>query len=133
MDATIVASNPENPLAAVPSGNPPIFTALVDAGAQRTMISPSVVSRLSLNPIGKIPVRSAGGTVVHHVGFVVQNQLLGGSAAGSILYTLGKPIWGSEIPATGGAFDVLMGMDINGHLSSGSLKIEGDGTFSWSW
>jgi hypothetical protein len=136
LDATVVASNPGNPLAGLAPATPPVFTALVDTGAQRTMISPNVVARLNLNPIGKIPVRSAGGIVVHHdgylfyVGFVVQNQPLGGLTAGSVLYTLGKPIWGGEIPATGGSFDVLMGMDI---ISSGSLKIEGDGTFSWSW
>lgn len=100
------------------------------------MISPDVVTRLSLNPIGKIPVRSAGGTVVHHdgylfnVAFIVTNPTIGGQIGGSLLYTLGKPIWGPEIRSTGGSFDVLMGMDV---ISSGSLKIEGDGTFSWSW
>lgn len=100
------------------------------------MISPDVVARLSLSPIGKIPVRSAGGTVVHHnrylfhVAFVVQNQPLSGTTAGSVLYTLGTLIWGPEIPSTGGSFDVFMGMDV---ISSGSLKAEGDGTFSWSW
>jgi hypothetical protein len=136
LDATSVATNPTNPLAGIAPSNPPVFTALVDSGAQRTMISPAVVARLGLNPIGKIPVRSAGGTIVHHDGylfniaFVVPNQPVGGSTSGSVLYTLGKPIWGPEIPATGGSFDVLMGMDV---ISSGSLKIEGDGTFSWSW
>ncbi len=136
LDATTVAANPADPLAGVAPSNPPVFRALVDTGAQRTMISPDVVARLGLNPIGRIPVRSAGGTIVHHdgylfyVAFVVQNQPLSGTAAGSVLYTLGKPIWGPEIPSTGGSFDVLMGMDV---ISSGSLKIEGDGTFSWSW
>jgi hypothetical protein len=136
LDATVVAANPANPLAGAAQSTPPVFRALVDTGAQRTMISPDVVSRLGLNPIGKIPVRSAGGTVVHHdgypfnVAFVVTNPAIGGGIGGSMLYTLGKPIWGPEIPSTGGSFDVLMGMDV---ISSGSLKIEGDGTFSWSW
>ena len=135
LDATAVATNPTDPLPGVSTTNPPVFRALVDTGAQKTMISPDVVSRLGLNPIGKIPVRSAGGTVVHHdgylfhVAFVVQNQPLSGTTRGSVLYTLGKPIWGPEIPATGGSFDVLMGMDV---ISSGSFKVEGDGTFSWS-
>src|SRR5712692_6142038 len=138
LDATNVAANPANPLAGVTLSNPPLFTALVDTGAEKTMISPNVVTRLGLNPIGKIPILSSGGNIVHldgylfHIGFAVPSSPIGsppGAAPQPLLYTLAKPIWGAEIPYTGGSFDVLMGMDI---ISTGSLKIEGDGTFSWS-
>lgn len=112
--------------------------ALIDTGAEKTMISPTVVSTLGLNPIGKIPVRSAGGTVIHHDGYLFHVAFAvphaatgtGGIASAGVLYTLAKPIWGPEIPSTGGNFEVLMGMDV---IGTGSLKIEGNGTFSWSW
>jgi hypothetical protein len=39
------------------------------------------------------------------------------------------PVYGGELPV-GAGFDVLLGMDI---LSSGSLKIEGSGHYSFSF
>jgi hypothetical protein len=140
LDATVVAANPADLLAGVSPAGAPVFTALVDTGAQKTMVSPNVTSRPSLNPIGKIPILTAGGNVVHrnaylfHVAFAVQNRAFAASglsaAPQGLIFTLAKPIWGAEIPSTAGSFDVLMGIDV---IGTGSLKIEGDGTFSWSW
>ena len=46
-----------------------------------------------------------------------------------IIFYLPEPIYGAELTASLG-FDVLLGMDI---ISKGSLKIEGNGHFSFSF
>jgi predicted aspartyl protease len=113
-----------------------MFIALVDTGAQKTMISSRVVNTLGLQPHGKIPVQGVGHTVTYHNGYlfhvaftlpivsqgqIVPNQLL--------VFSHPSVIYGAELTATMG-FDVLLGMDI---LSSGSLKVEGSGHFSFSF
>lgn len=62
LDATNVTTNPANPLTGITLANLPSFAALIDTGAERTMISPNVVAKLGLNPIGKIPILSAAET-----------------------------------------------------------------------
>jgi hypothetical protein len=46
------------------------------------------------------------------------------------LHMLPTPIQGAEFDAGGHGFDVLLGMDV---ISSGSLNVGGNGTFSWAW
>jgi len=129
----------------VPLPSPQMFKALVDTGAQRTMISTSVVQTLNLVPIGKIGISGVGSSKFHngylfHVFFVTPVLPLAGqvpppgSPISALLHLRPTPIYGAEMdPAmtlqTVG-FDVLLGMDV---ISMGSLKIEGNGTFSFSF
>jgi hypothetical protein len=106
------------------------------------MISPTVVNALRLTPRGQIPVQGVGPAVTYHNGYlfyVAFTLSLIGPAAQGINVPVGQvpvmvfinptQIYGAELPA-GAGFDVLLGMDI---LSSGSLKIEGSGHFSFSF
>ncbi len=45
---------------------PNLFQALIDTGAQATMISTKVVTTLSLTPIGKRPIQGVGPNVTYH-------------------------------------------------------------------
>src|ERR1700730_7300456 len=122
------------------SARPPnMFQALIDTVAQGTMISTNVVRTLNLTPIGKRPIQGVGPNITYHneylfrVGFlfpVFNPSQIGipGAHAVNAIYT-SKPIHGAELSFTGLGFDVLLGMDI---ISTGSLKIEGNGTFSFS-
>lgn len=117
-----------------------MFSALIDTGAQKTMISANVVSTVGLVPIGKIAVQGVGPSVAYHnayafhvafiVAFTVPGQMVTpGAAVSTAVHFNLTPIHGAEIPSTLG-FDVLLGMDV---LATGSLKIEGNGTFSFSF
>jgi hypothetical protein len=101
--------------------------------------------RFGLSPIGKVEVQGVSGTKEHnnylfYVGFTTPMPgappiIVPPSAQGAPvqvqLHMIGVPIQGVEFDAGAhGSFDVLLGMDV---ISTGSLKIEGDGTFSWSW
>lgn len=116
--------------------SPRMFLALVDTGAQRTMISNNVVNALGLPPQGKIPIQGVGHTVTYHNGYlfhvaftlpiIVQGKPVPNQLA---VFVHPSVIYGAELTAVTG-FDVLLGMDI---LSSGSLKVEGSGHFSFSF
>jgi hypothetical protein len=117
-----------------------MFKALVDTGASGTCITPQTAATVGLSPIGKAPVQGVGGIKYHnnylfHLGFTVAIPQPVPPPIGTPaiitgeLHLLPGPIQGAEIDS-GGMFDVLMGMDI---ISMGSLKVEGDGTFSWAW
>jgi len=119
---------------------PHMFRALIDTGAQSTMISTNVVQTLNLTPVGKIKIQGVGHNVTFHNGYLfhvafvfpvlMSGQIVApGGAAPAAIYTTPKSIYGGELTFPGGAFDVLLGMDI---ISTGSLKIEGNGTFSFS-
>ena len=115
---------------------PHMFQALLDTGAQRTMISTNVVNTLNLTPVGSIPLQGVGDKVTYHNGYLFHvafvfpvTSLIPGTATSRAIYSNLKPIYGGELTSTGGVFDVLLGMDI---ISSGSLKVDGDGTFSFS-
>jgi hypothetical protein len=82
-----------------------------------------------------------GHSVTYHngylfvVAFVVPLTGLGhrpspGSTITSAIFFNANTVYGAEITSAGGAFDVLLGMDI---LSGGSLHIEGNGTWSFSF
>lgn len=119
---------------------PQMFAALVDTGAQKTMISTNVVRTLGLVPQGKIPIQGVGPVVTHHnaylfhVAFAIPIVLPGqvvapGAPLNALVFIHPTAVFGGELTGTSG-FDVLLGMDI---LSSGSLKIEGNGHFSFSF
>ena len=113
-----------------------MFKALVDTGAQKTMISRVAAKKIGLRPIGSVPVIGVGGQSHHnnylfHIAFIVKeredksnNQLEIG------IHTLAEPIEGAELNLEGTGFDVLLGMDV---ISTGSLAVEGSGTYSFSF
>ena len=107
------------------------FKALVDTGASLTCITKNVVDAVSLEPVGKVPISGVSGQTFHHaylfqVGFTVQAE--GRNIAETHL--IGSAVQGAEFIAPRGDFDVLLGMDI---LSVGSLAVEGNGTYSFSF
>jgi hypothetical protein len=114
------------------------FKGLVDTGAQRTMISTNVVQQIGMRPITKVPLRGVGheptwhNAFLFHVGFIIANMPTPGSTAPptAMVHLNTIPINGAEITSTAGLFDVLLGMDI---IGTGSLKVEGSGTFSFSF
>jgi hypothetical protein len=134
------------PLHAAPAmaALPRMFVALVDTGAQRTMISTNVVNTLGLQPQGQIQLQGVGpnftwhNAYLFHVAFTVP---VVGPAAPPLppghlqvqIHVNSNVVYGGELPFPAGTrspFDVLLGMDI---LSSGSLKMEGSGHFSFSF
>jgi hypothetical protein len=118
---------------------PQRFRALVDTGAQRTMITANVAAAVGLLPIGKVALQGIGGGVTYHNGYLFHVAFLlpAGTPRSSpsgemqqryLVFAYQTAIHGGELsPAVG--FDVLLGMDI---IGSGALHIEGNGTFSFS-
>jgi hypothetical protein len=112
------------------------FTALIDTGATATCISPRAANSVGLRPLGKVRVRGAAGIQYHnyyafHVGFPSPQHAPPGQHAAVRTYVFHLLIQGSELaigPVAG--FDVLLGMDV---IGSGSLAVEGIGTFSFSF
>jgi len=112
-----------------------VFSALVDTGAQSTCISREAAERVGLIPIGKVPIRGVSGLSYHNnylfrVGFAFGEAEAQNSLTSASLHIFDKTIQGAELNIAGGAFDVLLGMDI---IGTGSLKIDGDGSFSFSF
>jgi hypothetical protein len=120
-----------------------MFKALVDTGATGTCITKDAATKVGLSPIGKVEIRGVSGLKEHnnylfYIGFTTP---MPGSPPIAVqpdaqaapipvqIHMVNAPIQGAEFDA-GGLFDILLGMDI---ISTGSLKIEGDGSFSWSW
>ncbi len=112
-----------------------MFKALVDTGAQSTMISKNAAQKIGLKPIGRVPIMGVGGVSNHNnylfqVGFVMQvaddetNQNI------RQIHVLQGQIEGAEMVIEGAGFDVLLGMDV---ISTGSLAVEGSGTYSFSF
>ena len=116
---------------------PSLFKALIDTGAQKTMISPNVVNRLRLQPRGKMLVSGVGPSAhyhnayLFHVAFVapLTSPAEGTPTAPALINVQKEPIYGAEIPSTGGLFDVLLGMDV---LTKGLLVVQ-QGQFSFSY
>lgn len=121
-----------------------MFAALVDTGAQKTMISTNVVNALGLQAQGQIPIQGVGPNITWHNGYLFHVSftmpVLGPAALALppgqiqlLVHINPNVIYGAELTIPAGAqaaFDVLLGMDI---LSSGSLKIEGSGHASFSF
>ncbi len=117
--------------AEVPSGA--AFRALVDTGATASCITTSVAEKIGLKPIGKVPIQGVDGVADHnnylfHIGFFINISTGEGQQQGT-LTVLNKEITGAEIDS-GGAFDVLLGMDV---LPTGQLIVSGNGQASFSF
>ncbi len=118
--------------------SPPRFRSLLDTGAQSTCITRKVATTMDLSSIGMIPIGGVSGVQSHHaylfqIGLFWDISILGNdgnSVSQSKLSILNKDITGAEIDSAIGEFEVLLGMDV---ISIGSLKIEGNGTFSFSF
>ena len=118
------------------------FTALVDTGATTTCITPKVAEMVGLEPIGKVPIQGVSGQSFHnnflfHIGFPLSQTLQGGSSGvvgkavrNISLTVLDMEIQGAELQLNGDQFNVLLGMDV---IGTGSLKLEGNGTASFSF
>lgn len=144
MNVTIIDATKVTDLLSSNNGNdapkagqkPQMFKALVDTGAQSTMISKSAAKKIGLKPIGKVPIMGVGGVSNHnnylfHVGFVMQVPDDGGANQNILqMHVLQAQIQGAEMDLVGAGFDVLLGMDV---ISTGSLAIEGSGTYSFSF
>jgi hypothetical protein len=140
IDAATAANAASGPNAPV-FQNPPVFQALVDTGAEVTMISANVASTMGLTPIGQIPIQGIGHAVTYHnaylfhVAFVMpprhmEQPVPVGGGVNTITFMQPNPIYGGEIISIGGRFDVILGRDV---ISIGSLAVEGNGTFSFSF
>jgi hypothetical protein len=110
-----------------------IFSALLDTGAQSTCITRSAAERVGLMPIGKVPIRGVSGLQYHNnylfkVGFAFGTVAETHGVHDPKVHVFAKPIEGAELNFSSSKFDVLLGMDI---ISMGSLKIDGDGSFSF--
>lgn len=132
------ALNVQAPALAVP---PRMFVALIDTGAQKTMISTNVVNALGLQPQGQIPIQGVGPNITYHNGYLFHVAFTMQAAARAappgqqvmVAHINSNVIYGAELavpPGAQAAFDVLLGMDI---LSHGSLKVEGSGHYSFSF
>jgi len=122
---------------------PYLTTALVDTGATITCLSGSCANNAGLFPIGKIPIHGVGGLVnqnsyLFHVAFPIAmppGLALPGSAAPAMgqqqvqIHILDRIIQGCEFHAPSN-FEVLLGMDV---ISTGTLVVQGDGGFSFSF
>lgn len=141
-DAPDIA-NPHEPL--LPTAVTAL-TALIDTGATTTCISKRAVDILKLQPIGKAPVHGVSGVTAQNVYLfyiafpfhVPPRYPVPPGVAPSVpgkpatqLHLLQKVLQGCEFD--GGptpTFDVLLGMDV---ISTGSLVVQGNGTFSFSF
>src|SRR5260370_27895177 len=84
-----------------------LFRALLDTGAQKTMISTNVVSRVGLNPIGKIPLQGIGPNITYHEGYLFHVAFTFPLPPGLVTATPGSaqthtfiygiPIYGAEL------------------------------------
>jgi hypothetical protein len=90
---------------------------------------------VGLTPLGKTAVRGVSGLSYHNlflfrVGFVFGNLAQQSDVQLQSLHVFEPAIQGAELALGESSFDVLLGMDIVGR---GSLKIDGDGSFSFSF
>jgi hypothetical protein len=112
-----------------------VYKGLIDTGAQSTCITRRAAEELKLAPIGKLTIRGVSGTSFHNqyvfkVAFPFRLAAPREEMPRGRLHVVDKSINGIELGAADGEFDVLLGMDI---IGLGSLKIDGDGSFSFSF
>jgi hypothetical protein len=110
-----------------------VFRALADTGAQATCITAAAAEKVGLVPVGKVPILGVSGLQYHNnylfkVGFAFGTIDEKNEVQGAKVHVFAKPIEGAELNFSSSKFDVLLGMDI---ISMGSLKIDGDGSFSF--
>jgi hypothetical protein len=75
--------------------------------------------------VGKTAIRGIGPLVTYHNAYLFHVAFV----VAGVVHVLPAPVQGGEIGATHG-FDVLLGMDV---IGVGSLKVEGNGGFSFSF
>lgn len=117
-----------------PTGNFPLFKALIDTGATVTCISEQVASVVGLRPHGRTTVAGVAGLSTHNsyifrLGFSADRPDNQSLPAVEAMYLLKLDILGAQIETTGD-YDVLLGMDV---LSTGQLVVNGSGTFSFAF
>lgn len=115
--------------------SPSVFKALVDTGAQSTCITKSVAEQVNLTPIGKVPVQGVSGIQYHNnymfmIGLPDNLPAKDKKLHNDRQLFMYKELEGVELKSPSKDFQILLGMDI---ISIGSLKIEGNGTFSFSY
>lgn len=147
---SVLPPQPAPGLGGAPEGAPyvgpsALVNALVDTGATTTGITSRLAAQLQLQPVGKVPIQGVGG-VQHHNSYLFMvafpfllppgSPLAAGlppPAPGQVqtqIHVLDKVIQGCEFHGGSANFQIIMGMDI---LSTGSLVIQGDGSFSFSF
>ena len=88
--------------------------ALVDTGAQRTMISPKVVKEANLSPIGYTQIVPASGKPIRTEKYRAN---LGISIAqGNVGFVTGSELDVAGLPFQPENFDILLGMDLLRHF-----------------
>ncbi len=112
-----------------------VFNALIDTGAQSTCITRTVAEKVGLLPIGMVPITGVSGLQYHNnylfkVGFAFGKVSSEQEIEEASVHIFERPVEGAELNVGSSKFDVLLGMDI---LGAGSLKIDGDGSFSFSF
>jgi hypothetical protein len=135
---------PPNFLSGAPA-NQIAVPALIDTGATTTGITTALATQLQMQPVGIIQIHGVGGLQNHNshlfqVGFPFAlppgAPLPAGHpppAAGQTpvqLHVLHKVIQGCAFQGGAAPFQVLLGMDV---ISIGSLVVQGNGTFSFSF
>ena len=108
---------------------------VVDTGASTTCISASVAGALGLEPTGKVPMQTAGGSIDTNVYDVRMAFLLG-----TIPDKSGKPVGTGELidrviqapefDPGGNDYKALIGRDV---LQMGVLTLSFDGHYSFSY
>jgi hypothetical protein len=132
-------------LGAVPQSNPVAVQALIDTGATTTGITVALAAQLQMQPVGIVQIHGVAGVQNHNthlflVGFpfafppgVVLPPDHPPPLPGQLpvqLHILQKVIQGCEFQGGNAPFQVLLGMDV---ISVGSLVVQGNGTFSFSF
>ncbi|MXW31620.1 MAG: hypothetical protein F4100_03680 [Rhodothermaceae bacterium] len=100
------------------AASPEIFTAQLDTGAQRTLISEKVVNLLGLVPTDTVPISSVSGQVTDtdefhvHIGIPIPTGT-------SSVFTSNTSLSMLLLPYQPSKFDVLLGMDFltNFHIT----------------
>ena len=129
-----VAIFKDSPAAGTQTPQVRLYQALYDTGvSRRTCISKKVAVEVGLQPIGKVPMVTAGGTVAQntyqfHVGFLLgQKQESPGVISANVAT---RPVSGAEFDNAGAVFEVLLGRDI---ICGGSFSLSFDGHYVFSF
>lgn len=139
IDANLLPPVPPGAALGAAIATPQMFKALIDTGAQKTMISTNVINTLGLMPLGKILISGVGPTAHYHNGYlfsvafvtpvITPGQVIPAGTTIPAIVNATAPVYGAEISSTGGYFDVLLGMDV---IATGTL-IVGPGIFAFSY
>lgn len=111
----ILTSRVRVPGAQEPEGH---YRSLLDTGAQRTMISPRVISDVQLQPTGDGKIIPASGETIDTLEFRIRIDipiqsgiaLPGGKTMPNVVH-MGKELDAFELPYQPSGYDVLLGLD----------------------